>query len=162
MDSKIVPLVVQHYVIKYVRNLLQVGCFLRVLRFPLTNKTNLHDITEILLKEELITIKRRVLSCYKTKIRQSVILFQWTQKSFLWLYNFVILSNDAICCWTCSRPEYYNYVIKYVRNLLQVGCFLRVLRFPPTNKTNLHDITEILLKEALNTINITKPNPPQI
>jgi hypothetical protein len=26
-----------------------------------------------------------------------------------------------------------------------------------TNKTNRHDITEILLKEALNTINQTKP-----
>jgi hypothetical protein len=28
----------------------------------------------------------------------------------------------------------------------------------PTNKTDCHDITEILLKVALNTINQTKPN----
>jgi hypothetical protein len=31
--------------------------------------------------------------------------------------------------------------------------FLRVLQFPPTNKTVHHDITAILLKVALNTIN---------
>ena len=33
----------------------------------------------------------------------------------------------------------------------QVGGFLRVMRFPPTNKTSCHDIAEILLKVALNT-----------
>jgi hypothetical protein len=30
------------------------------------------------------------------------------------------------------------------------------LRLPPTNKTDHHDITEILLKVALNTINQTR------
>ena len=45
------------------------------------------------------------------------------------------------------------YVIKFVSDLRQVGGF-----FPPdtqvsyTNKTDRHDITEILLKVALNTI----------
>jgi hypothetical protein len=34
---------------------------------------------------------------------------------------------------------------------------LWVLRFPPPKKTDRHDITEILLKVALNTINIAKP-----
>ena len=34
--------------------------------------------------------------------------------------------------------------------------FLHVLRVSSTNKTDYHDITEILLKVALNTIN---PNP---
>ena len=43
-------------------------------------------------------------------------------------------------------------MIKFVSDLRQVGGFLRVLRFPSTNKTDLHDTTEILLKEALNTI----------
>ena len=42
---------------------------------------------------------------------------------------------------------------KFVSDLQQVGGFLRVLSF--TNKTNLHDITEILLQVALNTINLT-------
>jgi hypothetical protein len=41
-----------------------------------------------------------------------------------------------------------NYVIKFVSNLWQVVGFLRVLR--------CHDITEILLKVALNTINQTR------
>ena len=44
-----------------------------------------------------------------------------------------------------------HYVIKYVSDLRQVGGFLRVLWFP-TNKTESHDITEILLKVAFNII----------
>jgi hypothetical protein len=46
-------------------------------------------------------------------------------------------------------------VIKIVSNLRQVGGYLRVLRFPPSIKltaTAIYDITEILLKVALNTI----------
>ena len=49
-----------------------------------------------------------------------------------------------------------HYVIKFVSELRQVGGFLRVLRFSSTNKTDRHDITEILLKMAWNTI---KPKP---
>jgi hypothetical protein len=41
-------------------------------------------------------------------------------------------------------------VTKFVSDLLQVGAFLRVLRFPPPI-TGRHDIAEILLKVALNT-----------
>jgi hypothetical protein len=53
----------------------------------------------------------------------------------------------------------------FVSDLRQVGGFLRVLRFPPgppvssTNKADRHDITEILLKVALNTIKQTNNNP---
>jgi hypothetical protein len=46
-----------------------------------------------------------------------------------------------------------NYVIKFVSDLQQVGGFIRVLQY--TNKTDRHDITEILLKVALNTITPT-------
>jgi hypothetical protein len=49
---------IQHYVIKSVSDLRQVRGFLRVLRFPLPNKTVHHDITEILLKVALNTIKQ--------------------------------------------------------------------------------------------------------
>jgi len=45
-----------------------------------------------------------------------------------------------------------HYVIKFVSDLRKVGVFLRVLRFPPPNKTDLHDITDIMLKVALYTI----------
>ena len=43
-----------------------------------------------------------------------------------------------------------HYVIEFVSDLRQVGGFLLVIRFPaPTDR---HDITEILLKVALNGI----------
>jgi hypothetical protein len=45
-----------------------------------------------------------------------------------------------------------HYVIKFVSDLRQVGDFHLV---SATNKTDSHDITEILLKVALNTIIIT-------
>jgi hypothetical protein len=40
-------------------------------------------------------------------------------------------------------------------DLWQVGVFLRVLGVFPTNKPDRHDIAEILLKVALNTIKQT-------
>jgi hypothetical protein len=45
-------------------------------------------------------------------------------------------------------------VIKFVSDL-QVDGFLQALPFSSTNKTDRHDITEILLKVVLSTI---KPN----
>jgi hypothetical protein len=56
-----------------------------------------------------------------------------------------------------AHGEVYSiqtYVIKFVSGLRQVGGFLHVLRFPQPIKPT-HDITEIFLKVALNTI---KPN----
>jgi hypothetical protein len=47
------------------------------------------------------------------------------------------------------------YVIKFVSDLRQVGGFLRVLRFPPPIKLTRHDIAEIVLRVALNTIKPT-------
>jgi len=46
----------QHYVIKFVSDLRQVGGFLLVLRFPPPVKLTRHDITEILLKVALSII----------------------------------------------------------------------------------------------------------
>ena len=48
-----------------------------------------------------------------------------------------------------------DYVIKFVSDLRQVSGFLGVLRFPPPIKTDHHNITEILLKVAFNTIFLT-------
>jgi hypothetical protein len=65
--------------------------------------------------------------------------------------------NSAYHHWCCEfesrsgRGEYY-YVIKCFSDLRQVGSFLRVLQLPPPMKTDRHDITEILLRVALNTI----------
>ena len=47
-------------------------------------------------------------------------------------------------------------MIKFVSDLRQVhevGGFRRIFEFSSTNKTDRHDIAEILLKVALNTIN---------
>jgi hypothetical protein len=44
-----------------------------------------------------------------------------------------------------------HYVIKFVSDLRQVSDFLLV---PAINKTDRHNITEILLKVALNTITL--------
>jgi hypothetical protein len=47
-------------------------------------------------------------------------------------------------------------VIKFVLDLRQIGGFLWVFQFPPPIKPETpYDITEILLKVALNTINDT-------
>jgi hypothetical protein len=43
----------------------------------------------------------------------------------------------------------------FVSDLRQVGGFLRVLPVSPTNETDRHDMTEILLKLALKTIKQT-------
>ena len=51
-------------------------------------------------------------------------------------------------------------MVKFVSDLRQVGGFHQVLRFSPgpsifsTNKTDNHNITEILLKVTFNTINL--------
>ena len=44
--------------------------------------------------------------------------------------------------------------IHFVSDLRQIGCFLRVTPISPTNKTDRHDITEILLKVSLDTITL--------
>ena len=49
-----------------------------------------------------------------------------------------------------------HYVIKFVSDLRQVCGFLLLLRFPPPIKTDCHNITEILLKVASNTMTLTE------
>jgi hypothetical protein len=46
-------------------------------------------------------------------------------------------------------------VIKFVSDLGQVGGINQALRFPPPIKIDRHNITEILLKVALNAITLT-------
>jgi len=48
-----------------------------------------------------------------------------------------------------------HYVIKFVSDLRQVGGFLQVPRFLSPIFTDLHDITEMLLKVALKTKTLT-------
>jgi hypothetical protein len=48
-----------------------------------------------------------------------------------------------------------HYVIKFVSDLWKVGVFSQGTPVSSTNKTDHHDITEILLKVTLNTIKQT-------
>jgi hypothetical protein len=57
-----------------------------------------------------------------------------------------------VTLYTCDYHSIQHYVIMFVSDLRQVGGFLR---FPPSNKTVSHEITEIFLKVALNTITLT-------
>ena len=50
---------------------------------------------------------------------------------------------------------YSIHVIKFVTDLWQVHGFYRVLPFSSSNKIDHYDITEKLLKVALNTITLT-------
>jgi hypothetical protein len=60
-----------------------------------------------------------------------------------------VVSSNPVLVEMCSIQQ---YVIKFVSDLRQVGGFLRVLRFSPPIK-HLHDLSEILLKVTLKTIN---------
>ena len=52
----------------------------------------------------------------------------------------------------CTR---YNIVIKFVSDLRLIVAIFRLFRFPPLIKTDHNDMTEILLKVALNTMTQT-------
>ena len=67
--------------------------------------------------------------------------------------NNVVSSNPAQA--RCTRYYILLYVIKFISYLRQVDGFLPVLLVSSTNKIDLHDIAEKLLKVALSTI---KPN----
>ena len=81
---------------------------------------------------------------------------QWLATG-LWfsLYN-IMWSSLSVTCDRSMVFSIQHYVIKFVSDLRQVCGFLWVFQFPPpVNLTS--NITEILLKVALNTIILTHP-----
>jgi len=65
------------------------------------------------------------------------------------------------CKFVSRSGEVYliqHYVIKFVSDLQQDGGFPPGTSVSTTNKTNHHDIAEILLKVVLNTISLTLYN----
>jgi hypothetical protein len=56
---------------------------------------------------------------------------------------------------SCGVYSIQHFEIKFVSDLQQVSGFSRYTPVSSTNKTDLHDITEKLLKVALNTITLT-------
>ena len=71
--------------------------------------------------------------------------------------NSLWLSCQQGQSWSWSHGSLiYNYLWnQYVSDLRQVGCFFPDTPVSPTNKTDRHDVTEILLEVALNTITLT-------
>ena len=82
-----------------------------------------------------------------SKLRPS---WSWSYRS--WIYNCLcnqILSPLKLWVRISLILEIQHYVTKFVSNLRQVGWGTPV---SSTNKTDFHDITEILLEVALNTM----------
>jgi hypothetical protein len=71
--------------------------------------------------------------------------------------TYVISAYHHWCCEFESRSGRgaQHYVIKLVSDLRQISGFLQGSAVSSTNKTDLHEITEILLKVTLNTIKQT-------
>jgi hypothetical protein len=69
----------------------------------------------------------------------------------------VTINTKAVSSNATTGKVYYSiqlYVIKFVSDLWQVSGFLQILLVSTTNKTDHHNITEIFLKVALNTITL--------
>jgi hypothetical protein len=81
------------------------------------------------------------MNCYQNGHSSAIFI----KKKCTSLQNITLLSQT-----TFHLQVAKHYVIKLVGDLLQFGGFFH------------HDITEILLKVALNTIKPTKPNPNKI
>ena len=81
-------------------------------------------------------------------LHSQIYYYQYNQcLSTLTLWVRILLSRGVLDTMLCDKA-------KFVSDLRQVSGFLRVLLFPPPIKIDSHDITEIMLKEALNTITL--------
>ena len=107
-------------------------------RVSSTNKTDRHDITDILLKVLLNTIT------------PSMYLFPW-----IMLIKLRLSKTYVFLFRVCPKSMYF--FSEYVQNLcILCTSFLIYFKYNALNyANNRHDITEILLKVALNTINLT-------
>ena len=87
----------------------------------------------------------------------------WPWSYGSWIYNY--LCNRCLCHYSCEfEPRSWRVVIdttlcdKVCQWLTTGRWFSPGISVSTTNKTDCHDITEILLKVALNTITITPLN----
>ena len=84
----------------------------------------------------------------------------WPWSYGSWIYNY-LYATSVYYHWCCefesqSGRGVQHYVIKFISDLLQVGGFSPNSPVSSTNKTDHHDLTEILLKVALNITKQTK------
>ena len=139
-------------------------------RVSSTNKTDRHDITDILLKVLLNTITPSMYLfpwIMLIKLRLSkiyVFLFRVRPKLMYFFSEYV--QNLCISFQSMSKiyvflfrvcQKYMYFFSEYVKNLCTLcTSFLIYFKYNALNyANNRHDITEILLKVALNTINLT-------
>jgi hypothetical protein len=114
--------------------------------FFLTNITNKTDATTL----------KRIYRLYSTNIgndysKQNIIFHVIN-----YLIGTIFINIRSIIVYCITRPSMLTFChILHDSDLRQVGDFLWVFMFPPTNKSDRHDITEILLKVVLNTITLT-------
>ena len=81
----------------------------------------------------------------------------WSYSS--WIYNYLCnRSLSPLMLWVQLPRGVQHYVIKFVSDLRQVNGFLPGPPVSFNNKSDCHNITELLLKVALNNINQNKPN----
>ena len=121
---------------------------------PLVHPTFcLHSVTKVPIKKICVHHKQIIWNLYTLLTRDH----KKQAKFDYWLHHIF-----------CSGVPYHThgdvysiqqYVIKLVSNLWQVCGFLWGTLISATNKTERHDITEIFLKVALNTLTL---NPPLI
>jgi hypothetical protein len=106
---------VQYYVIKFVSDLRQVGGFHRVLRFSSTNKTDRHDITDILLKVTLNTIKQ-------TNINWAVLIVQLSLKLTIYKPYNTLCKKWLSIPKTCNNPNLSTKIYHVKRTLCLNSC----------------------------------------
>ena len=94
---------VQHYVIKFVSDLHQVGGFLRVLGFPPPIKLTRHNITEILLKVTLNTIKPTNQSKIFSEIKSTTQLQANSHFTLILGYELCLLLKTLLWKWNVQQ-----------------------------------------------------------
>ena len=141
--------------------------WVRVMVFNATcNNISVISWQSVLLVEETGELKRKksIFDTCKFKkkttntvMRVVMVVIVWQLVLQLPVLSVPITTN--IVSSNLDQGEVYSiqhYVIKFVSDLWQVGGFLLSSPVSSTNKTDCHDITEILLQVALNTITLTQ------
>ena len=90
-----------------------------------------------------------------TQIRRTVVFVIAWQLYLQLPMQLVPITTDVVSSNLDQGEVYKNYVIKLVSDLRQVRGFSPGLPVSSTNKADRHDVTEILLKVALNTKQFT-------
>ena len=146
---------VQHYVIKVCQWLATGQWFSLCPPVSSTNKTDRHDITEILFRVALNTIKKQT-NIWLWSFSSDIVLNSWPMVSeslFFILHllydNSTTLSKSFTCC--SGQQLFYIFMSTIEKTHFDISYILDLICY---KHPNCHDITEILLKMVLNTINL--------